>query len=73
LNKKADINFAKLQLKQLKGIQLAVPPVVPDKPYSPKKVLILIISAVSGLFLGIFLALFVNWLEKVKKSHEGKL
>jgi len=43
---------------------------VSDKPVKPKKGLIIAVSLVSGLFLGIFLAFFVEWLENARKRYE---
>jgi len=72
LNKKAEIEFAKLQLNQLKGVELAVPPLLPNKPYSPQKGLVIGIAIFVGLISGIFLALFIEWLENAKKEYEQK-
>ncbi|SNZ06133.1 Chain length determinant protein [Persephonella hydrogeniphila] len=43
--------------------------IVSDKPYKPKKSLILAVASVSGLFLGIFLAFFLEWIENARKRH----
>lgn len=43
-----------------------------DKPAKPKKGLILAVSIVSGLFLGIFLAFFLEWIKNVRKRHREK-
>jgi len=42
---------------------------VSDKPVKPKKGLIIAVSLVSGLFLGIFLAFFFEWLENVRERY----
>ncbi|WP_197460563.1 GNVR domain-containing protein, partial [Thermodesulfatator autotrophicus] len=60
------------RLARLKGVELAVEPVVPNKPYKPKKLLIVAVAMVSGLFLGVFLAFFVEWLENARKRYETK-
>ena len=72
LQLKLQLNNLKTQLKSLKGFEISVPPVIPDKPYKPKKLLILAVSLVSGLFLGVFLAFFREWLENAKKQHQLK-
>jgi len=53
------------QLKELK-FESKVSVFTPDKPYKPKKALILAVSLVTGLIFGIFLAFFLEWLEGVK-------
>ncbi|AEH45026.1 lipopolysaccharide biosynthesis protein [Thermodesulfatator indicus DSM 15286] len=58
------------RLARLKGVELAITPVIPQKPYKPKAKLILAVALVSGLFLGIFLAFFAEWLENAKKRYE---
>ncbi|BAT72085.1 lipopolysaccharide biosynthesis protein [Thermosulfidibacter takaii ABI70S6] len=41
-----------------------------DKPVKPKRTLIITVALVSGLFLGIFLAFFLEWLENARREHE---
>ena len=59
--------------KEKVSFQVIDPPYVPDadKPYKPKKKLIAAIGLLSGLFTGIFLAFFKEWLENVKRRGEG--
>lgn len=59
----------KTRLEMLKGFVISVEPEVPSEPAKPKKLLILSISFISSLFFGIFLALFLEWLEEAKKKH----
>jgi uncharacterized protein involved in exopolysaccharide biosynthesis len=45
------------------------PPLAPDKPAQPKRVQIVLLSIVMSLFIGICLALFLEYLEKVKTKN----
>ncbi len=60
----------KAKLNSLKGFEISVKPTVPEEPDKPKKGLVIAVALVSGLFLGIFLALFLEWLEEAKRRHE---
>ena len=40
-----------------------------DKPVKPKRKLIIAVGLISGLFLGIFLALFKEWIENIKRER----
>jgi uncharacterized protein involved in exopolysaccharide biosynthesis len=59
------------ELKEKVSFQIIDPPYVPDpdKPYKPKKALIVALGLISGLFLGIFMAFFKEWLENVKRRR----
>jgi len=66
--------LAKAQEQKEKiSFQVIDPPYIPDvdKPYKPKKKLIVAVGLVSGLFLGIFLAFFKEWLKNVKQRGGG--
>ncbi|WP_165863678.1 GumC family protein [Phorcysia thermohydrogeniphila] len=68
-----EYEMAKAQeMKEQISFQVIDPPYIPprDKPYKPKKGLIVTVGFVSGLFLGIFAAFFREWLENVKKKRE---
>ncbi len=45
-------------------------PILPDKPVKPKKKLMVAVAGVSSLFLGIFVAFFLEWLENIRKRRE---
>ena len=71
-----EYEMAKAQeMKEQISFQVIDPPYVPDKnkPYKPKKALIISVGFVSGLFLGIFAAFFKEWLDNVRKRHRGEL
>jgi len=44
-------------------------PIIPDKPFKPKKAFIIAIVFISSLFMAIFLALFIEWLSGARKYH----
>ncbi|WP_297445749.1 Wzz/FepE/Etk N-terminal domain-containing protein [Desulfurobacterium sp.] len=52
------------------AFQVIDPPYIPEKPYKPKKALIIIVGLISGLFIGIFAAFFKEWLDNVKERHK---
>ncbi len=58
-------------LALLRPLFLATSAVVPTKPSKPKKKLVLAVAGVSGIFLGIFLAFFSEWLAQARKRYEG--
>lgn len=61
-----------LKLKRELVRKVLVPlndPIIPDKPYKPKKALIIVIVFISSLFMAVFLALFIEWLSQAKKYH----
>jgi uncharacterized protein involved in exopolysaccharide biosynthesis len=65
-----EYEMAKAQeMKEQISFQVIDPPYIPDKPYKPKKKLVVAVALVSGLFLGIFAAFFREWLDNVKKRH----
>ena len=67
------ITQLQLKLQELKGFELSVSPTIPKKPSKPKKALIIAVASVSGLFLGIFLAFFKEWIENARKRHEENI
>ncbi len=60
---------AKTELKTLRGFEITVEPAIPKEPSKPKRTLIIAVAGISALFLGIFLALFLEWLEEAKRKH----
>jgi uncharacterized protein involved in exopolysaccharide biosynthesis len=59
------------EIKEQIAFQVIDPPYIPekDKPYKPRKILIIAVATVSGLFLGIFLAFFMEWLENIRTRY----
>jgi len=72
LDKKATIEEMKLELEQVKGVGIAVKPIVPQKPSSPKPKLVIAVALISGLFTGVFLAFFREWVENARRKHAGE-
>jgi len=60
------------EMEEQISFQVIDPPYVPaeDKPYKPKKRLILAIGVTSGLLLGVFVAFFKEWLDSVRKRYK---
>ncbi len=54
-------------------VEIIDPPSLPDLPVKPKKKLIVAVAGVSSLFLGMFLALFLEWLEETKRKRTTSL
>ncbi len=68
-----EYEIAKLQeKKETLAFDVIDEPYIPKKPVKPKKKLILAVAGVSGLFLGVFLAFFIEWIENVKREHNRK-
>jgi len=55
-------------LKLLKGFEKIDEPVIPERPYKPKRRLMVTLAGIMGLFLGVFLAFFLEWLDKAKQQ-----
>ena len=60
---KSNLLRYKTQLKLLKGFEISVLPNIPEEPKEPRKKVVLLASFITSLFFGIFLALFLDWLE----------
>jgi len=53
----------------LRGFELSVEPPEPLEPSSPKKTIVLVVSLTSSLLLGVFLALFQEWLHSARRRY----
>lgn len=72
-NKKQEIENLYLKINSLEGsledirpTKIIKSPTVSEEPIKPKPLLNIVIAAVLGLFVGIFLAFFKEWWEKAK-------
>lgn len=72
VNKKLNDNFS--PGKSLHYLIVTDPPSLPRKPDSPKKLLVIAVTFISSLFLSIFLALFIEWIQdaKLQSNRKGK-
>lgn len=55
------------KLELLRGYEVAVEPIVSQKPVRPRKALNVAAAAAGSLFFGVFLALFVDWWERKRQ------
>lgn len=65
-NLNAQINSLRASLDEIKPTKVVKTPTVSEKPIKPNKKLNIVIAAVLGLFVGVFLAFFKEWWEKSK-------
>jgi len=65
-NLNAQINSLRASLDEIKPTQVVKNPTVSASPIKPRIKLNIVIAAVLGLFVGIFLAFFQEWWEKSK-------
>jgi len=63
---KSDIEMLKIKKKSIENIKLIQPPQRSIYPIKPKKKLNVILAFVIGLFVSIFLAFFIEYLQKMK-------
>ena len=62
----AQINSLRASLDEIKPTQVVKSPTVSASPIKPRPLLNIVIAAVLGLFIGVFLAFFQEWWEKNK-------
>jgi len=53
-------------------VEIIDPPSEPDVPVKPKRMILTAVAGVSSLMLGIFLALFTDWLSTVRERRREK-
>ncbi len=56
-------------LKLLKGFEKITQPFIPERPFKPKKKLMVAVSGITALFFGVFLIFFLEWLDKARQEH----
>ena len=60
----AQINSLRASLDEIKPTQVVKSPTVSASPIKPRPLLNIVIAAILGLFIGVFLAFFQEWWEK---------
>ena len=60
------------ELEKGKVMALAGETLAPEKPYRPKRTWITVIGLVCGVFLGIFIAFFTEWMASARREHESQ-
>lgn len=63
---RSEINSLKASLDEIKPTEIIKKPTISEEPISPRPILNIVIAAVLGLFMGIFLAFGREWWEKSK-------
>jgi len=57
------------EVKENFAFKVIDPPKAPDKKSKPKRALMVVVAFITSLFLGIFIAFFLNYLETVKERQ----
>lgn len=70
INLKQRLKNIEKDITLLKGFEVVVEPTIPVKPSKPKKKLIIAVAGFTSLFFGIFLAFFMEWLERNRTDTE---
>lgn len=65
----AQINSLRASLDEIKPTQVVKSPTVSASPIKPRPLLNIVIAAILGLFIGVFLAFFQEWWEKSLPSR----
>lgn len=61
------------EVKENFAFKVIDPPKVPDKKIKPKRIQMALLSFVVSVFMGVFLALFMEYLEKIKSKERENL
>jgi uncharacterized protein involved in exopolysaccharide biosynthesis len=56
------------EVKENFAFKVIDPPRVPDKKIKPKRIQMVLLSFIVSIFIGVFLALFMEYLEKTKRK-----
>jgi len=70
LRLKSRVELLKTVETMLGKLQVVSIDPMPKKPYKPKSMLILTVSGISGLFMGIFVAFFLEWLDSSRERYK---
>jgi len=60
------------EVKENFAFKVIDPPRVPDQKIKPKRALMVVLSFVVALFMGVFIAFFMEYLEKIRNSGQGE-
>jgi len=60
------------ELEKGEVMALAGETLAPEIPYRPKRVRITVLGLVGGVFLGIFIAFFTEWMASARREHESQ-
>jgi len=56
-------------LKLLKGCEKITEPFIPERPFKPKKKLMVMVAGLTAFFFGVVLAFFLEWLDKARQEN----
>ncbi len=60
------------EVKENFAFKVIDPPKVPDRKIKPRRALMVVLSFVAALFMGVFTAFFMEYLERVRISSQGE-
>jgi len=60
------------EVKENYAFKVIDPPRVSDQKIKPKRALMVVLSFVVALFMGVFIAFFLEYLEKIRNSGQGE-
>lgn len=70
INLKQRLKNIEKDITLLKGFEVVVEPNIPVRPSKPRKKLIVAVAGFTSIFFGIFLAFFMEWVEKNKRDSK---
>ncbi len=65
------ITYAIAELEKGKVVSQAKKPIIPERPYKPKRMMLKLLGLAVGAFLGILFALFLEWITSSRREHEA--
>jgi len=60
------------EVKENFAFKIIDPPKVPDRKIKPKRALMVVLSFSLALFMGVFIAFFMEYLERIRKRGRGE-